>query len=260
MVLTVDVGNTNIVFGGFEGDTLRFTSRIRTDKYQMLDEYAVKFLELIRFYGFQPSDFDGAIISSVVPPLIPVLKSAIAQILPVRVLVVSPGIKTGLNIKLDDPAIMGADLVCGAVGALVRYPTPCIIADLGTATKLLVLGEDGSFLGGTIMPGVNISLDALSKNTALLPHIEFGKVERVIGTNTIDCMLSGVLFGTASMIDGMVDRIEEELGQKASVVMTGGIAKSIAPYCRRQYAFDENLLLYGLIELYRRNTRKKAPL
>ena len=258
MVLTVDVGNTNIVFGGFEGDTLRFTSRVRTDKYQMRDEYAIKFLELIRFYGYRPDDFDGAVISSVVPPLIPVLKSAIAQIISARVLVVSPGIKTGLNIKLDDPAIMGADLVCGAVGALARYPMPCIIADLGTATKLLVMDADGSFLGGPIMPGVNISLDALSKNAAILPHIEFGKVERVIGKNTIDCMLSGVLFGTASMIDGMVERIEEELGQKATVVMTGGIAKSIAPYCKRKYAFDENLLLYGLIELYKRNTRRKA--
>lgn len=258
MVLTVDVGNTNIVFGGFEGDELRFTSRIRTDKYQMRDEYLIKFSELIRFYGYNPADFDGAIISSVVPPLIPVLKSALAEIISGRVLVVSPGIKTGLNIKIDDPAIMGADLVCGSVGALSRYPTPCIVADLGTATKLLVLGADGSFLGGPIMPGVNISLDALTKNAALLPHIEFGRVERVIGTNTIDCMLSGVLFGTASMLDGMVERIEEELGEKATVVLTGGVAKSIMPYCKRKYAYDENLLLYGLYGLYKRNTRKRS--
>lgn len=258
MVLTVDVGNTNIVFGGFEGEELKFTSRIRTDKYQMRDEYAVKLLDLIRFYGYEPADFDGAIISCVVPPLIPVLKAAISQIFDGKVLVVSPGIKTGLNIKIDDPAIVGADLVCGCVGALARkYPLPCIVADLGTATKMLVLDKDGAFLGGMIAPGVNISMDALSHNTALLPHIEFGKVGKVVGTNTVDCMLSGIVYGTACMLDGMVERMEAETGMALNVVLTGGIAKSIAPYCKREYAFDENLLLYGLLDLYKRNTRKK---
>lgn len=258
MILAIDVGNTNIVFGGFEGDELRFVSRIKTDKERMQDEYLLTFQGLLQFYGYSPADFDGAILSSVVPPLLPTLKQALGRLLSCRVLTVSPGTKTGLNIKIDDPSTLGADLVCGAVGASVRYPMPCVVIDLGTATKLLVLGQDGSFLGGPILPGVMISLDALSRRTAQLPHIEFDHADHIIGTNTLDSMRAGMVYGTASMIDGMLDRIEEELGAPVNAVLTGGLAAGIAPYCRREIPYDENLLLYGLLEIYRKNVKSRA--
>lgn len=258
MVLTVDVGNTNIVMGGFESDELFFVSRMKTDRDKMPDEYAIAFKSIFEINGYDKTPFTGAILSSVVPPLLPTLKTAIGKLLGCRVLTVSPGTKTGLNIRIDNPAETGADLVCGCVGALARYPMPCIIVDLGTATKFLVMDEKGSFLGGPIMPGVGISLDALSRQAALLPRIEFSHVDHIIGTNSIDCMQAGILYGTAAMIDGTVEHIEQELGQKATVVMTGGISKSIQPYCRREVLYDENLLLYGLMEIYKKNT-KPAP-
>lgn len=253
MVLTVDVGNTNIVLGGFEGEELKFVSRVRTSKYKMADEYAVVFKSILELHEISASDFEGAIISCVVPPLIPTLKRAISTLFKCDALTVSPGVKTGLNIKIDDPAILGADLVCGAVGALQKYKMPCVVVDLGTATKFSVLDEKGSFLGGPIMPGVNISLDALSRNTAQLPHIEFNQIDHVIGTNSIDSMKAGSIYGTACMIDGIIERIEEEIGQKVTVVMTGGISKGIAPYCKAEMTFDENLLLYGLLAIYNKN-------
>lgn len=255
MVLTVDVGNTNIVLGGFEGEELLLVSRMQTNKYKMMDEYAIEFKAILEFNGYSPQLFDGAIISSVVPPLLPTLKRAVAKLLGCRVLTVSPGTKTGLNICIDNPAETGADLVCGCVGAIRRYPLPCIVVDLGTATKFLVIDRDGNFLGGPILPGVNISLDALSRNTAQLPHIEFDQIDHVIGTNSIDCMRAGILYGTASMVDGMIGRIEEELGEPVTAVMTGGIAQGIVPYCKKEIVFDENLVLYGLKEIYNRNAK-----
>ena len=257
MLLAVDIGNTNTVLGGFEGEELRFVSRICTSKYEMQDEYAVKIKAVLELHGYAPEQFDGAIVSSVVPPALTAVRQAIAQLLGCRVLTVSPGTKTGLNIKIDNPAETGADLVCGCVGAIKRYSLPCIVVDLGTATKFLVIDREGNFLGGPILPGVNISLDALSQRAALLPHIEFGRIDHVIGKNSIDCMRAGVLFGTASMVDGMIERIEKELGSKTTVVMTGGIAAGIAPYCNSEIHYDENLLLYGLREIYSRNVKPR---
>ncbi|MEG0692042.1 MAG: type III pantothenate kinase, partial [Oscillospiraceae bacterium] len=204
-----------------------------------------------------PEMFDGAIISCVVPPLINTLKKAISRLLDCRVMTVSPGTKTGLNIKIDNPAILGADLVCGAVSAIGRYPMPCIIIDLGTATKFSVLDKDGSFLGVSIMPGVNISLEALSANTAQLPHIDFGESVNVIGKNSPDSMRSGILFGTASMVDGMIERINEELSAKATVVATGGVASSIIPYCKSDITVDENIVLYGVKKIYDKNIKNR---
>lgn len=255
MVLTIDVGNTNIVLGGFEGEELTFVSRMQTDKHKMADEYAVQIKALLEFNGYAPQRFDGVILSCVVPPVMDSLKRACSRLFSCRVLVVSPGTKTGLNIRIDNPAETGADLVCGAVGAIKRYSMPCIVVDLGTATKFLVLDQNGNFLGGPIMPGVNISLDALSQSAALLPHIEFDRIDHVIGTNSIDCMKAGILYGTAAMIDGVVSRIEEELGGETTVVVTGGISRGIIPYCRRKVSYDENLLLYGLMEIYKRNAK-----
>lgn len=256
MILTVDVGNTNIVLGGFEGESLRFVARLQTNKYTMPDEYAVKLDNLIRFYGFTPSQFEGTMLSSVVPPLTATLRLAIGQLLPGRILTVSPGTKTGLDIQIDNPAVLGADLVCGAVAALHRYPLPCVVVDLGTATKFSVLDGKGRLQGVSILAGVRVSLDALCQNTAQLPHIDFSEPGPVIGKNTPDSMRSGVLYGTASMIDGMLGRIEAELGEPlASVVATGGIAESILPYCQHTMSLDPQLVLHGLRIIHEKNRR-----
>lgn len=255
MILTVDIGNTNIVLGGFREDKLEFVSRLKTDKYKMQDEYAIAFKAVLEFNGYTKDMFDGAIVSCVVPPLIPTIKKAISKLLDCKVLVVSPGIKTGLHIKIDDPAVLGADLACAAVAAINRYPLPCIIVDLGTATKFSAIDKNGGFLGGAIMPGVNISLDALSKRTAQLPHIEIENTKNVIGTNSIDCMRSGVVFGTASMIDGMIGKISDELNEKPTVIVTGGVAMNIVNHCKTEMIYEENLISYGLLDIYNKNAK-----
>ncbi|MFA5658406.1 MAG: type III pantothenate kinase [Oscillospiraceae bacterium] len=255
MILTVDVGNTNIVLGAYENDRLKFTSRVATEASKMEDQYAIEFADILKLYGFKPSHFDGAIISTVVPPLIPVLKTAVARLLKCRVLVVGPGIKTGLNIKIDNPAILGADLVCAAVGALKKYKPPMIIFDLGTATTITAIDKSGGLLGGSIIPGVRISLNALSRATAQLPHISTElESDIVIGTNTIECMKSGIVLGTASMMEGMIDRYCEILGEETLVIATGGLAPGIVKCCRRAVTTDSDLLSDGLYAIYKKNT------
>lgn len=253
MFLAVDVGNTNIVMGGFSGDKLEFVSRIQTCANKMSDEYAITINSVLRFHGVTPTDFDSAMISCVVPPLNSILKKAIGGLLNCTPLILGPGLKTGLNIKIDDPSTLGADLVSSAVCALNRYKLPCVILDLGTATKFSVVDENGAFLGGSIMPGVNLSLEALSKGTAMLPHIDFADASDVIGKNSADCMRSGIVFGTASMIDGMLEKITGELGYEVNVVATGGLAAGIVPYCKRKIEIDENMILYGIKDIFDKN-------
>ncbi len=255
MILTVDVGNTNIVLGAFENDKLKFTSRVATEASKMEDQYAIEFASILKLYGYKPSHFDGAIISTVVPPLITVLKTAVSKLLKCRVLVVGPGIKTGLNIKIDNPAILGADLVCAAVGALKKYKPPMMIFDLGTATTITAIDKTGALLGGSIFPGVRVSLSALSSATAQLPHISTElDSDIVIGSNTIDSMKSGLVLGTASMMEGMVDRYREILGEDTLVLATGGLAAGIVKCCRRDVTLDPDLLSDGLYAIYKRNT------
>ena len=255
MIFTVDVGNTNIVLGAFENDKLKFTSRVATEVLKMEDQYAIEFDSIIRLNGCNASQFDGAIISTVVPSLVKTLKGALKKLLKCRVLVVGPGIKTGLNIKIDNPAILGADLVCGAVGALLKHKPPMIIFDMGTATTISAINAKGEMLGGAIMPGIMLSLQALSKGTAQLPDIGLDRKSiPVIGANTVDCMTSGVVLGNAAMMDGMIDRYREELGEDAVVIVTGGLGKKIASHCRREVVIEENLLLDGLYHIYKKNT------
>lgn len=258
MILTIDIGNTNTVFGAYKDDKLLFISRISTDKNKMPDEYSIKINSILKYYKCDPSCFTGAIISSVVPPLLLTIKQAVENLIHCPVLTASPGVKTGLNIKIDNPASLGADLVCGAVAALRKYDLPCILLDMGTATKFSVLDENGCFLGVSILPGLGISLDALSRRTAQLPHISLENANSVIGTNTIDSMKSGIIFGTASMVDGMVDRITDELGLSAppTVVATGGISPMIIPYCKNNILLDAHLILDGLYAIYQKNTKK----
>lgn len=256
MVFTVDAGNTNIVLGAFDNDDkLIFNARLATESNKTSDQYAVAINELIRLDGLCAKDFTAAIISTVVPTLSTTLKEAIKRLMGVNALVVGPGIKTGLNIRLDNPAILGADLVCGAVGALLKYKAPLIIFDFGTATTISGIDASGAFLGGSIIPGINVSLKALSSSAAQLQDInaQSGNAA-VIGTNTIDSMHSGVILGNASMMDGMIERYREVLGEQACVIATGGLAKSVVPFCKTKgIILDPDLLLDGLYAIYKKN-------
>ena len=252
MILAIDVGNTNIVIGVFDRDELVVSGRLSTNIYETDEEYAMKFSSFLSMHNVK--DIDGAIISSVVPALVGTLKKAIKLVTGKRTLVVGPGIKTGLSIKIDDPAQLGADLVVAAVGAKEKYPQPTIIFDLGTATTGTVLDKNGACIGGIIAAGVKSSIHALSSGTAQLPQIEISAPSKVIGSNTVDCMKSGAVIGTAVMLDGLVERFEEELGESATVVVTGGLGKSIAKNCKRKMIIDDNLLLDGLKIIYDKNS------
>ena len=256
MILAVDIGNSNIVIGGVEGNDIVFEARIRTETTKTSDEYCVDLKIILDVYHVKPEVIEGAIISSVVPQVLNSVKTAILKLTGKTSHVVGPGLKTGLNIKIENPAQTGADLVVGCVAALREHKAPMIVIDMGTATTMIVLDETGSLIGGSISPGVKISLDALTEGTALLPGLQLDQPKKAIGRNTIDCMRSGIMFGAASMLDGMVQRMEAELGQKTTVVITGGIAKFVMPLCSTPMIYDKDLLIKGLIALYRDNVKR----
>lgn len=255
MIMAVDIGNSNIVIGGMKGQKIIFEARIRTDDTKTSDEYCIDLKNILDIYGVKTCAVEGAIIASVVPQVLNSIKTAIKKLTVKNCLVVGPGLKTGLNLKVENPAQTGADLVVGAVAALREHKPPLIIIDMGTATTMTVLDETGAFIGGSISPGVKISMDALTDRTALLPGLQLDQPKHAIGRNTIECMRSGIMLGNACMIDGMVERMEAELGRKATVVATGGIAKFVLPMCRTHIIFDKDLLLKGLAALYAENVK-----
>ena len=255
MILTVDIGNSNIVLGGVEGDEIVFEARLRTEATKTSDQYCVDLKILLDVYGVDGKTIEGAIISSVVPQVLNSFQTAIKKLKGKTSLVVGPGLKTGLNIMLDNPSQTGADLVVGSVAALREHQAPLIVIDMGTATTMVVLNEQGALIGGCIAPGIRISMDALTDRTALLPGLQLDQPKKAIGRNTIDCMRSGIMMGSACMLDGMIERMEEELGQKTTVIATGGIAKFIIPLCKREIIYDKDLLVKGLAALYRDNKR-----
>lgn len=256
MILTIDIGNSNIVLGGVEDETIVFEARLRTDATKTSDEYCVDLKSLLDIYRVQADTIEGAIIASVVPQVLNSMQTAVKKLTGKQSLVVGPGLKTGLNIKIENPAQTGADLVVGSVAALREHKPPMIVIDMGTATTMVVLDQTGALIGGCICPGVKISMDALTDRTALLPGLQLDQPKQAIGRNTIECMRSGLMLGNACMLDGMVQRMEEELGCKATVVATGGIAKFIVPMCRTPIIYDKDLLVKGLATLYKENKRK----
>ena len=255
MILTVDVGNSNVVLGCVEDDKILFEARLRTDATKTSDEYCVDLKMILDIYGCCASDIEGSIIASVVPQVLNSMKTAIHKLTGKPPMVVGPGLKTGLNIAIDNPAQTGADLVVGCVAALREHKAPLIVVDMGTATTMIVLDKNSAMIGGCIMPGVKISMDALTDRTALLPGLQLDQPKRAIGRNTIDCMRSGLMLGAACMIDGMIERMEEELGYPTTVIATGGIAKFVLPMCRREIIYDKDLLVKGLAILYKENKR-----
>ena len=255
MILAVDIGNSNIVIGGVEGENIVFESRIRTDATKTSDEYCVDLKILLDVQGVSVASIEGSIIASVVPQVLNSFQTAILKLTGKQSLVVGPGLKTGLNIKIENPAQTGADLVVGCVAALREHKPPLIVVDMGTATTVVVLDETGALIGGSICPGVKISLDALTERTALLPGLQLDTPKRAIGKNTIDCMRSGIMLGNACMLDGLIARMEAELGYKTTVVATGGLAKFVLPMCQTTVIYDKDLIIKGLAALYRDNKR-----
>ena len=253
MILTVDIGNTNVVLGCIENGIIVAVSRIATNLNHTADEYAVDLQNIFSLNQIQPKQIEGGIISSVVPPLTDTLAATIRKVCGRQPLIVGPGIKTGLNIRIDNPAQLGSDLVVAAVAAVTEYAKPLILIDLGTATTLSVIDEHSTYLGCMIIPGAQISQEALTSHTALLQSITFDAPPRVVGTNTIDCMKSGAIFGTAAMIDGSIDLIEEETRKSSTLVATGGLAPCIIPHCKHPIILDQDLILKGLWQIYRKN-------
>lgn len=253
MILAIDMGNTNIVVGGIDTTKTYFVERITTNHIKTGLEYAINIKNILEIHNVDKSQVEGAIMSSVVPPLNATLSSAVKKIFGFHPKLVGSGMKTGLNILMDNPKTVGSDMIVDAVAAIKEHPCPIIIIDMGTATTLSVVDKNGCYIGGVILPGLRLSLDTLSSKTAQLPSISLDIPSKVIGKNTIDCMRSGIMYGNASMIDGIIDRMEAELGQPATLIATGGLSRFVVPLCRHKIIYDDALLLKGLLILYEKN-------
>lgn len=254
MFLAIDIGNTNTVLGVFKGDALVSSYRVFTRKDALADEYSVLIGNMFRLDGVDPESIDGCVISSVVPKLTDRISEAVEKITSCKPVIVASGVKTGINIMIDNPAQLGSDMVANAAGAIARYELPVIIIDLGTAMTFAVVDENHTFHGGVITAGVRTALDGLTERTSQLPDISIEAPASVVGKNTVDSMKSGIVFGAASLIDGMIERISEEYGREFTVVATGGMSKYIIPHCKRKIAIDPDLMLYGLLEIHKRNS------
>lgn len=255
MLLAIDIGNTNLVIGCIHDDKILFKARIATDSIRTSDQYGVEIKSMLEAYGVKRSDIDDCIISSVVPPVFNSVRTGVIKIIGKQPMVVGPGLKTGLNIHVDVPSQVGSDRIVIAVAALAEYKAPLLLMDLGTATTIESVEPDNVYMGGVIIPGVRVSLDALTSRAAQLPGISLDRPKQVIGKNTVDCMRSGMMYGTAAMIDGLVERMEEELGHRCTLIATGGLAQFIAPLCKREIILDKDLLLKGLNIIYKKNKK-----
>lgn len=257
MILAIDMGNTNITLGCYENNKLVFVSRMYTERHKTFDEFATQLLDIFNLYDVSPKDFSGAILSSVVPELTDIIARAVFLTIKKRPLIVGKDHNGALKVDVLPIEHLGADLICGCVGAIEKYSLPCLVVDMGTATKILAIDKNGYFVGCIIAPGVKISLDALTQNAALLPSISFTKPKNVVGTNTVECMQSGSVYGSAAMLDGLISRMTRELNfDNTTIVSTGGYSKGIIPCCETQIVYDENLLLDGLLAIYNKSTEK----
>lgn len=253
MILAIDIGNTNIVIGCIDQEQIHFIERVATINTKTELEYAIDFKMVLTLYNIDPAAITGGIIASVVPQITAIVRIAAEKILHKKVQIVGPGLKTGLNILMDNPAQLGSDLVAGAVAGIAEYKVPLVFIDMGTATTIGIINDKKNYIGGMIVPGMQVALDSLTTRAAQLGGISLEAPKRLIGKNTIDCMRSGVIYSNAAILDGMIKRIEEELGQKVTAVATGGLAKMIVPYCKEEIILDEDLLMKGLWIIYKKN-------
>lgn len=257
MILAIDVGNTNIVIGCCKEGKILFSDRVSTNHTATSLEYAATIKTALDLNGIDTSELHGAVISSVVPSVTKAVASAAERFTHTEAMIVGPGIKTGLSILIDNPAQLGSDLVVDAVAGIAEYPLPLIIIDMGTATTLSVIDGKGQYMGGMIVPGVAVSHDSLISRTSQLPKIALEPPRRVIGRNTVECLKSGILYGSAGAVDGLIERINETMGETCTAVATGGLAGVIAPLCRSKIILDDDLMLKGLMIIYGKNSEKK---
>lgn len=253
VILALDIGNTNLVFGVLEGGAVRAQARAAAGQMESAEEVRLALLDFFARAGIAPAEAEGGILSSVVPRLTQAAAEGAAQVLGRPPLIVGPELDLGLPVLSDDPKRVGTDRLVIAAGALAEYPPPLILADLGTATNIEAVDAHGAHVGGAIAPGVRTALDALTARAAQLPEISLDAPGPVIGRNTVDCMRSGALYGAAAMLDGMIDRIEAELGGRATALATGGLAPLVVPLCRREIRLEPDLMLKGLEVLYYRH-------
>lgn len=258
MLLTLDVGNTNITIGVYNGDELLFVSRMATDVCRMEDQYAIELNDIITLYGIDKQSVNGAIISSVVPRLTTYISRAIERVFALKALVVKPKLVPDLKVKGGTLNAVGSDLIVGCVAAKTMYSCPNIVIDMGTATTLFVMDEEEYMLGGCILPGLGISLDALTSGAAQLSAVSLEAPGTVIGKDTASCIQSGLIYGTAAMLDGLCERIQEELGQSCTIIATGGLAKIIVDHCKSEIILSDTLLLDGLKIIYEKNSSGQA--
>ena len=253
MILAIDMGNTNIVIGCVDDERIWFVERLATDQSKLALEYAVSIKNVLAFHHIVEEDIEGIIISSVVPPLVHVIREACRKVLGMEPMIIDPGMKTGLNVIMDHPETLGSDLIVNAVAGIHEYGSPAIYIDMGTATTISVVDCEQNYIGGAILPGLATSMNALVSNAAQLSKVSLEAPERVIGKNTAECMKSGLVIASAAGIDGMIDRMWEELGYETLILATGGLASIVIPQCRHDIIIDDGLLLKGLKILYDMN-------
>ncbi len=250
MILAIDIGNTNITVGAITTDLkVQFVSRLSTQRDRTADEVAASLLSMLDLYKADWHDIDGSVISSVVPQLTGSFSVAVNMLFGFSPVILQPGVKSGLNICIDNPAQLGGDLVATAVAAIHLYGAPVIVIDMGTATKISAINDKSQFIGCSISPGIRISVDALSSRTAQLPQISLAAPRSPIGANSIDSMGSGIIYGNACMVDGMCEKFMETLG-RARIVATGGYSRYIIPHCTNDIILNDDLVLVGLALVY----------
>lgn len=258
MVLAIDVGNSSISLGAFdEGGRLEFVSGFETELGRSRDRCAIDIKNIFALYGFSVGQVSGTVISSVVPPVTPNISAAVQLLTGKAPIIVGPGVKSGINILTEAHTQLGSDIVAASVGAVKKYKAPLIIIDMGTATTVTAVDAAGSLLGCAIMPGVRLGLESLSQHAAQLPRISIEPPKSVIGKNTVESMRSGIIYGTAGMLDSMIERISTEIGP-STVIATGGNVENVINYCKNKLIYDRDLVLSGLYEIFVKNAEKHA--